>query len=236
MNSWKVIYFLLGLGIGFANTSRAQTIVTDRPDQTESATIVPLGMLQWEGGVLSETGDWTIPNSLFRLPVREDFEFRWVYNRQPSSVDMEVGFKWNVLDGERNGTMLAILSHWAMPTSAEQSDWGSSHKICVSHDVGDQWALGYNLGVQGANSTWDMLYTLAIGRSVWKGWSVYAEPYGTYDLDTGLEARFDAGVTWLQNSRTQWDWSYGWGLNDSYQYQAIGLSWLIGEPTMVAKD
>ena len=32
----------------------AQTIVTDRPDQTESSSTVPLGSLQIEGGFLHE--------------------------------------------------------------------------------------------------------------------------------------------------------------------------------------
>ena len=78
---WNTSFLVVGLLTIGATTSQAQEIVTDRPDQTESAAIVPLGMLQYEGGLLVEWSDfmqseqdWLIPNTLFRLPVSESVE------------------------------------------------------------------------------------------------------------------------------------------------------------------
>lgn len=233
--------------MAWAAACSAQEIVTDRPDQTESAAIVPVGLVQYEGGVLFEWSDfmqserdWLVPNSLVRLPVSEDVELRLVHNRvakqwvdearwDPAVTDLEVGVKWNVLDGTRNGTMLAVLSHWALPTSTNQPALASSHKLCISHDVGPKWALGYNVGALMSRGFEGWMYTLAIGRSLGNGWSIYAEPYGEWTEATGHLAAFDAGFTWLSSDRVQWDWSMAVGLNHTFGYQALGVSWLLGD-------
>ena len=49
MKQFFVILFV-GLGCGVL---RAQTINTDRPDQTESSAVVPAGSFQWECGFSS---------------------------------------------------------------------------------------------------------------------------------------------------------------------------------------
>lgn len=237
---WSAVIMLFALG-----SARAQQIVTDRPDQTESAAIVPLGLVQWEGGILVEWEDadaetrWMTPTSLVRLPIHEKLELRWVYNQNrvrneqstlgaSSTTDMELGVKWNVLDGTTNGHMLAVLSHWALPTGGE-SGGGSSHKLCLSHDVGEAWALGYNVGCLWDNGMDGWAYALAVGRAIGGGWSIYAEPYGTWTNEAGHRAAMDAGFTWLQNDRIQWDWSMAIGLNHDFGYQSIGLSWLLGD-------
>lgn len=244
--TWKLLHVCCLLGIVVTGT--AQEIVTDRPDQTESAAIVPLGLVQYEGGVLFEWSDfiqserdWLVPNSLVRLPVAEQLELRLVHNRvakqwveeerwDQAVTDLEVGVKWNVLDGSQNGTMLAVLSHWALPTSLNQPTLASSHKLCVSHDVGPDWALGYNVGaLMGGGNFEGWMYTFAVGRSLGKGWSIYAEPYGEWTEATGHLASFDAGFTWLASDRVQWDWSMAVGLNHTFGYQALGVSWLVGD-------
>ena len=93
----------------------AQTINTDRPDQTESSAVVPAGSFQWECGFSST---WTptfggtyremaLPNSLFRVSLHDKFELRVVHqlNRnsslnwgaeaytQEGTSDLEVGTK-----------------------------------------------------------------------------------------------------------------------------------------------
>ena len=244
---WNTPFLFVGLLTIGASTTQAQEIVTDRPDQTESAAIVPLGMLQYEGGLLVEWSDfmqserdWLIPNTLLRLPVSESVELRLVHNRsakhlqwedrwEPTLTDIEVGVKWNLLDGSQSGTMLAVLSHWALPTSANQPELASSHKLCLSHDVGPDWALGYNVGALWSSGLEGFMYTFAVGRSLGKGWSIYVEPYGEWTEAGGHLASFDAGFTWLASDRVQWDWSFAKGLNHEYGYQALGLSWLLGD-------
>ncbi len=85
-------HLFLGLLFFLPATLLAQThgpIVTDRPDQTESAAIVPAGWLQIEAGAAYEEGAyayagsdygsvWTtqIPGLLLRIGVNRNFELR----------------------------------------------------------------------------------------------------------------------------------------------------------------
>ena len=79
--------FAVLLALALPVSLAAQTINTDRPDQTESSAVVPAGSLQWECGFSST---WTptfggtvrelaVPNSLFRVSLHEKFELRVVH-------------------------------------------------------------------------------------------------------------------------------------------------------------
>ncbi len=97
----------------------AQTIVTDRPDQTESSSTVPKGSFQIESGVLfgsSKSGGISIretlaPSTLFRYGITNGIEIRLVNqfesikNRITSEKangisDLEIGTKFQILKKE----------------------------------------------------------------------------------------------------------------------------------------
>lgn len=242
-NSLKIA--ILGCLTLWITAASGQTIVTDRPDQTESAAIVPLGMVQWEGGVLVQweedrtTTDWMTPTSLVRLPIHQSLELRWVYNQHRrrsnesalgdgATSDMQVGAKWNLLDGTgTGGHMLALLSHWELPVSGG-SGVPSSHKVSVRHNIGPDWALAYNVGALLDDGWNGWMYTLSVGRGLGKGWSVFMEPFGSVTAEGTHLASADAGFTWLYSDRIQWDWSMAVGLNHAFHYQSLGLSVLVG--------
>jgi hypothetical protein len=86
------------LTFSWALPSFAQTIETDRPDQTEAATLVPVGGIQLEAGVAGWTsGDatvtgYTLPTALLRYGLHERFELRVVGQRdqmQFNFIDLE---------------------------------------------------------------------------------------------------------------------------------------------------
>ncbi len=86
-------FLLLVLLLSLPATILSQTrdpIFTDRPDQTESAAIVPAGWLQIEAGATYEEGAWSVvgqdyisawttqlPGFLLRFGVNRFFEFRF---------------------------------------------------------------------------------------------------------------------------------------------------------------
>ena len=67
------------VGTGVAR-GQSPDMVTDRPDQTESATVVPRGLLQVEMGYLfARDGDvdgYAVPGTLFRLGLGGRLELR----------------------------------------------------------------------------------------------------------------------------------------------------------------
>ena len=106
-----------------------QTIETDRPDQTEAATLVPVGGIQIETGLAGYTaanGSWTgytLPTALLRLGLHERFELRVVGQRdqvQPNLIDIPetwlVESSWDVgakVAGWNNeSSQMCLLAHY----------------------------------------------------------------------------------------------------------------------------
>lgn len=247
----KRMLFILGLGI--PSMVWSQVIQTDRPDQTESSAVIPLGTFQWECGFSStwEPGyggnirSLAVPNSLYRISLAEWIELRVVHQLNRVShhdfgyeqllvegtSDVQIGAKIQLFQREDARTEIAYLGHAVTPTGdggLTQYDWGMVNKLCVSHDVGPNWALGYNLGVDLQDGSAIATYALAIGKSINDQLGLYFEPYGSYDIARGTYwASFDAGFTFLSSDTWQWDLSYGTGLNHSMNYTAVGFSWLV---------
>ena len=114
------------VGTGVAR-GQSPDLVTDRPDQTESATIVPRGLLQVEMGYLfARDGDvdgYAVPGTLFRLGLGGRLELRIGHvgivggAGRHGAGDSELGAKINLItrgDGWR--PELALLSGLSLPT------------------------------------------------------------------------------------------------------------------------
>ena len=74
-----LLVLIMPVGTGVAR-AQSPEMVTDRPDQTESATVVPWGLLQVETGYLfARDGDvdgYAVPGTLFRLGLGGRLELR----------------------------------------------------------------------------------------------------------------------------------------------------------------
>ena len=155
-------------GIDFIN---AQTIETDRPDQTESSATVPRGAFQIETGIQIEhydefnqtRKDVSHPTTLFRLGLWDWLELRAVheYNSRNTKFinsnsefkstgmgDIEVGAKIQLLDKENVNTQIAFMSHVALPTGSINfagEEYATINRFLISHNFGSI-DLAYNLG------------------------------------------------------------------------------------------
>jgi hypothetical protein len=230
----------------------AQALETDRPSQAQGSSVVPAGSFQWECGFSSmwtpgfggDTRTFEMPNSLFRVGLSERVELR--VEHQISRIDqrawgdidvlaqgvrdVELGAKLMLFQREGKKTQLAYLGHVVVPSGDEgfRGDWGMVNSLCVSHGVGADWSLGYNLGVDLLRGSSIGTYALAVGRRIDDRWGLYIEPYGRYDLARENHwASLDAGLTFQTSDTWQWDLSYGTGLNHSMNYTAVGFSWRV---------
>ena len=87
-----LLLLIAPVGTGVAR-GQSPDMVTDRPDQTESATVVPRGLLQVETGYLfARDGDvdgYAVPGTLFRLGLGGRLELR--IGHSASAMGCEIG-------------------------------------------------------------------------------------------------------------------------------------------------
>ncbi len=144
-------------------------LVTDRPDQTESTSIVPRGLVQLEAGWAWEheldggarVRIHTVPGLLVRLGIWERLEgrlgftgFRSVSTEgQRASTsglgDMELGFKYRLGGGGSWVPELALITQVSIPTgteglSSERPD--PSVLLAFTNVLSERVSVGYNLG------------------------------------------------------------------------------------------
>lgn len=245
----KHLLILLAIFTGGAAFSQ-ETIVTDRPDQTESSEVVPVKTLQIESGI-SLTQSWfgaaqstvmQVPTSLFRLSLCERFEFRlvtginanrtnffgntaWQYNM----TDLEVGTKISIFNRESSSFKMALLGHAVIPTSGPETNnrTGLVTRILLQHDLGEEWSIGYNFGYDYSGfGDGDLAYTVAAGTSLSEKIGYYFEAYGRVEEFENFVLNADAGFTYLVKNNIQLDYSFGIGIvNERMTFHSIGCSW-----------
>jgi hypothetical protein len=148
-------------------------LVTDRPDQTESTSIIQPGYYQIETGVTrtEETSDEFViegPGTLIRIGMLERLELRlgwngWIHDTGLSESgvqDAEIGAKLYLWDESGFRPDAALLAHLSIPVG--DTEWTTdrvdpSFRFSFSHTLSDRLSLGYNAGM--AWSTQEELHT-----------------------------------------------------------------------------
>jgi hypothetical protein len=241
-----LVLALLLLGL----TAQGQTIITDRPDQTESSSTIPKGSFQIEAGVglgyiginAEQEREILWPTALFRLGIIKALELRLVTqfasiknkasSEGSSSIgDIELGAKVQILRNENINMEIAFLSHLVIPTTSVDSinlGLGTVNKLSIAHELGEHFGLGYNVGYNYFGQGKGILtYSVALGVGITDKVGVYIEPYGDLVNFEKHLANFDGGVTYLIQNNLQLDISYGFGMNHTMNYMAFGISWNI---------
>lgn len=147
-------------------------VVTDRPDQSESTSIVGRGVFQLETGIgierdesafaVEEKVEWG--SSLLRYGLSDRFELRLAFAAHTSSsyetatekfesdglADPELGFKLRLKEGDGLAPAIALLVATTLPVGDDEltSDrYDPTLRLAFDHDLTDTLGLGWNVGV-----------------------------------------------------------------------------------------
>jgi len=149
---------------------QAPSLVTDRPDQTESSETVAPGYVQLEFGWTHVEDDEDVdvkadsfPETLIRIGVIENLEFRFGFDgyiwqevdsgaspsqRDDGAGDLEIGLKYKLWQEDGWLPQTALLAGTTLPAgarafSSERLD--PSVRLACSHTLTETVGFGYNL-------------------------------------------------------------------------------------------
>lgn len=223
-----------------SDAAGAPPLVGDRPDFTESASVVT--GLQLETGYTLErvgTADvHTVGELLVRIPATRRVELRvgvpsWTREVRdgPAAAtvsgftDASLGLKVGLRDPGPGGSgpSVALLAGATLPTGevgSETADPGA--RLAAGLDLSERFSLGANLGVrsleEGGDRHGELSGSLALGVAVSGPVGAYLEAYGfaPWAEDPGGPASssvLDGGLTWLAGPDLQLDVRLGTGLS-----------------------
>ena len=235
--------YILILALSLAISElRAQSIITDRPDQTESAISLDRGQYQIESGTVWDSDNgrttWTPITNLFRIGLFDGVEFRLVSGMETSKLgterrthvtNLEVGAKVQIL--EKGPVPIAIMGHMELPTGTQGSDYvGLFVSLLWSHDITDFIGVGYNFGYQYDTEGYEHLrYTLAVGFSLTEKLGFFMEGFGAYEEFEDWVFNYDNGFTYLIRNNLQADFSFGFDISEKTNFYSAGISWRLPE-------
>lgn len=242
----KILISTLFLFFAVALQAQQQVpdLVTDRPDQTESAATVPKHFLQIETGFILENDENEISRNksfaynttLLRYGLWDNFELRLgaAYlgdNVTKKNSDfsqniagfspLHVGFKVKVAEEKGLRPDIAFLGGLELPFTAG-SDYKPSYtaatmRFAFSHTLTDRFSLGYNLGAEwdGETAVPGYFYSVALGIGLIENLGMFVESFGAIQEAGTAQHQLDAGFTYLLTPNFQVDISGGIGLNDA---------------------
>ena len=225
------------------------SIVTDRPDFTESPVSVPRGAVQVEmGNTYERTDDVrtnTLGEALVRVGVPHGVELRfglpsYVRAAGPAALDgasdSNLGAKVELVSGARAAGLVpttALIVGAGLPTGARAFRAGGvspEAKLLVGWSLGESWALSSNLNVasvaEGDARTGELAGSLSLGRSLSDRAGAYLEWFGARPDGARGSHYANGGVTWLLTAGQQLDVRAGTGLGGNRRdfFMGLGLS------------
>jgi hypothetical protein len=237
----------------------APPLVTDRPDQTESALVVPRGAAQLElGNAHASGGGFRLVNlgaALLRVGIARPLELRLGFagwNRaDPDGAptvhglgDLDVGTKVVLREGRGLSPAVAVMGSVTLPTGHESfraSGPDPAIRASLAHELPAGLAFGYNVGAAWTTETdgagnesvrRDLFYTVTLGRALVPRLAGFIEGFGLLDADNGRPTwhALDGGFTFALRPNLQLDAAAGVGLTDATDDWFVGAGISVRVP------
>ncbi len=234
-------------------TAQIEKIDTDRPDQTESAFVIPKKYIQVEGGFIAEkqniyAHNYTIPTVLTKYGLSKKTELRLItelnftdnklYNFGETTINtpLQLGFKTALWEAHGLLPKTSFILHGALQDIGYSGQNGTiktkeiacNYRLTLQHTITKKISLGYNIGME-----WERLseapayvYSIATGFNLGEKWYAYAEAFGALVQNEQPCNNLDAGIAYYVNDNLKLDISAGVGVNDNAppDYFAAGVS------------
>ncbi|MFC1733902.1 transporter [candidate division KSB1 bacterium] len=226
-----------------SQNDHAPELVTDRPDQTESAFTVPKGYLQIETGIVNETDEsigikekttaWN--TTLFRYGLLDNWEIRFGVEYLDYTITDKIMITENQFSGfspiiigtkiliaNENGFIpqLAFLGHLTISGTGEGNFFSeylaSDFRFALEYSITNNISFGANAGSEwdGVNLNSNNFYSIVLGISPLKNLGIFIEAYGYILEKSSPDHRADVGITYLIKNNLQFDVSTGIGINE----------------------
>jgi len=245
MKYFNTIIILFTAGIGNCFAQDLPSIETDRPDQTESPSIVPKNYLQFENGFSYEKTDkhsneYILPSTLTKFGINDHLELRLITEfmieddideKTTGLAPVMVGFKTRLFEEKGIIPLTSFIAHLSLPKLASKNFkteyYAPEFRFTMQHTISEKQTLSYNLGAEwdGISPEPTFIYTLTSGFEFTEKLSAYVELYGFVPQLQQADHRFDAGLTYLLNPNHQLDISGGFGLSETSPDYFIALGY-----------
>ncbi|MGV3527283.1 MAG: transporter [Flavisolibacter sp.] len=226
-------------------------IDTDRPDQTESAFLVPKKFFQAELGLLKETDAdknyvITHPSALLKYGLSDRVELRLQATPQTTYQHgvpqtrsefalppVELGTKLRLWEEQGLLPKTSVIVHFGLPFIASDSFRNKpvyfAARLTFQNSITENFGIGYNLGVHtGRGEATHFFYSLAPGLDIGRRWYAYLESFGS--LYRNYAEHFaDAGLAYYLTDNSKVDISAGTqvGSAEKAHYVALGFSFRL---------
>lgn len=223
-----------------------ESIQADRPDQTETPTLVPTEMFQLETGFTFQKDNenssaLSLPSTLWKYGVNENFEIRLITEFVFEEIENEkingiapiyLGFKTKLAEEKGIIPKTSFIAHISLPNAAstnfKMDYFAPEFRFAMQHTVSEKFSLSYNLGAEwdGFSAEPTFIYTLATGYSITQKLGSYIELFGFMPQSQKSNHNFDGGITYLINKNFMLDLSSGFGVTDNApkHFIAFGFS------------
>ncbi len=239
---------------GAAAAQSSEPLVSDRPDFTESASVVGPRSLQLEAGYTHQREGPARTNSAGEVLIRAGLaewaelrvglnSFAWLDDggtRSNGFGDLVLGAKLALLPAPAEAysprPQVALLVGTSLPTGS--GGFGSDNtqpeaKLALAWSLGDRLALGSNLNYASQSDSGDRFdqfsASVAVGLALNSRLGSYVEYYGfsRVSRDGPYTDYLNGGLTFLINNDLQLDARAGVGLNEPDPEYFLGFGFVL---------
>jgi hypothetical protein len=226
------------------------SIVTDRPDFTESSETVPYKHTQVEVGYTATHTDTTTLHTLgevlIRIGVKPKTELRLGFNsiaflntpggNTSGFQDFTFGAKWKWCEAAKgyglHRPQVALITALTVPSGSSVFHEHNAQplvKLCLGWELAPKWEMGVNFNYSNVSQSGDRFDQFASSVTFGYTWSKHISTFyeifgfipGGYQM--GNNTYVDTGVAYLLDKNTQLDARVGYGLNGVHNDYFVGV-------------